>query len=135
MLEVSGLRMVFPNGHEALADISFTVPEGQFVCIIGRSGAGKSTLLRCLNGVLSPTSGRVHVAGVDVTAASEREKIRLRRHIGFVFQEYNLVGRLPVLTNVLVGRLGYTSNWRSMLGLFSRRDRAVALEALARVRL
>lgn len=135
MIRVSGLRMVFPNGHEALSDVSFSIPEGQFVCVIGRSGAGKSTLLRCLNGVLSPTEGDISVDGVTVTSATESEKIRLRQRIGFVFQEYNLVDRLSVLQNVLVGRLGYAPGWRGLLGVFSRSDRAIALEALARVRL
>ena len=135
MIEISNLWMRFPNGHEALRGVTFTVSTGEFVCVIGRSGAGKSTLLRCLNGLLTPTSGRVVVEGVDVTAASEAEKRWLRARIGFVFQEYNLVDRLSVMTNVLTGRLGYTPTWRSTLGLFSRSDRLVALDALARVRL
>lgn len=135
MIHVSDLQMVFPNGYEALKQVSFSVEKSQLVCIIGRSGAGKSTLLRCLNGMLTPTSGRVEVAGVDVTAATETEKTRFRKRVGFVFQEYNLVDRLPVMTNVLVGRLGYTSGFRSMFGIFPHEDRMVALNALEQVRL
>lgn len=135
MIHVSDVRMVFPNGHEALKQVSFSVEGSELVCIIGRSGAGKSTLLRCLNGMLTPTSGQIVVNGIDVTAATEAQKTQYRQRIGFVFQEYNLVDRLPVLTNVLVGRLGYTNTLRSMFGIFPHEDRMIALSALQQVQL
>lgn len=135
MIEVRGLRKVFPNGHEALTEVTFSVEPGQFVCIIGRSGAGKSTLLRCLNAMLPVTAGTVTVNGVDLIRASETVRRRLRARIGFIYQEFNLVERLSVLRNVLVGRLGYVNPVLSSLGLFSRADRELALYNLDRVRL
>lgn len=135
MIEVHGLRKVFPNGHEALKDISFAVEPGQCVAIVGRSGAGKSTLLRCLNGMVPVTSGTVSVHGIDVVRATGTERRRLRRHIGFVYQEFNLIERLSVLDNVLVGRLGHANPFLSALRLFPRADRELALNNLERVHL
>lgn len=135
MIEVQGLRKVFPNGHEALKEISFQVEPGQCVAIVGRSGAGKSTLLRCLNGMVPVTSGRVSVQGIDVVRATGAERRRLRRHVGFVYQEFNLIERLSVLDNVLVGRLGYANPYLSALRLFPRADRELALTNLERVHL
>jgi phosphonate transport system ATP-binding protein len=135
MIAVQNLRKVFPNGHVALEDVSFTVQSGEVLCVIGRSGAGKSTLLRCINGMLSATEGRVTIDHVEVTGASEAEQRQLRQRIGLVYQEFNLVERLSVLRNVLVGRLGHTGALRSCLGLFSRADRELALYNLDRVHL
>src|SRR5262245_7890350 len=101
MIEVREVRKVYPNGHEALKDISFSIPKGQMVAIIGRSGAGKSTLLRCLNGLLPVTSGRIAINNVGVTEASPRERMVLRRRIGFVYQEYNLVDRSTAFRNAI----------------------------------
>jgi phosphonate transport system ATP-binding protein len=135
MIVVERLRKVFPNGHVALADVSFTVQSGEVVCVVGRSGAGKSTLLRCLNGMLDATEGRVTIDGVEITGAPEAAQRALRRRIGFVYQEFNLVERLSVLRNVLVGRLGHAGALGSCLGLFSRADRELALYNLDRVHL
>ena len=104
-IEVHALRKVFPNGHEALKNISFNVAPGEMVAIIGRSGAGKSTLLRCLNGILPATSGRIAINGLDLTSASAQTH-QLRRRIGFVYQDYNLVERSHVFRNVISGRAG-----------------------------
>jgi phosphonate transport system ATP-binding protein len=135
MIEARDVRKVFPNGHEALKDISFTVPAGQFVAIIGRSGAGKSTLLRCLNGIIPVTSGRIAVNDVGITEATPRQRMVARRRIGFVYQEYNLVERSTAFRNVLSGRLGQMSPWPSALGVFARADRELALACLDRVQL
>src|SRR5262245_6066710 len=94
VISVRDLRMQFPNGHVALSSVTFDVVPGEFVCIIGRSGAGKSTLLRCIDGLLRATDGRACVDGVDAQSTSTRERRRLQRRIGFIFQEYNLVERL-----------------------------------------
>lgn len=134
-IQVHDLRVVFPNGHEALKSVSLDVAAGQFVCIIGRSGAGKSTLLRCLNGLLRPTAGTVVVDGTTVTAASAAARRRLQTRIGFIFQEFNLVERLSVLKNVLSGRLGHRNPLSSSLHWFSRADREIALRSLERVNL
>jgi phosphonate transport system ATP-binding protein len=135
MIAVQDLCVTFPNGHRALSGVSLAVGRGEFVCVIGRSGAGKSTLLRCLNGLLIPTSGSVVVDGTAISAASSRERRQMRRRIGFIFQEFNLVERLSVMNNVLAGRLGHRHALAGALCLFSRADRAIALRSLERVNL
>lgn len=135
MIEVRNVRKVYPNGHEALKDISFTIPAGQMVAIIGRSGAGKSTLLRCLNGIIPVTSGQIAIRDVGITEASPREQMVARRRIGFVYQEYNLVERSTAFRNVISGRLGQMSPWASAFGIFPRADRERALVCLDRVQL
>ncbi len=133
MLEVRNLHKVYPNGTVALTDVSFRVDDGEFLVVIGLSGSGKSTLLRCLNRLIEPSQGQILWDGVDVTAASGAELRRIRRHIGMVFQQFNLVKRSSVLTNVLAGRLGFANPWLSLLGVWPPSDRAMALRALERV--
>ena len=133
MLEVQHLHKRYPNGTVALTDVSFTVADGEFLVVIGLSGSGKSTLLRCINRLIEPTSGRVIWDGVDITSASGAELRLIRRRIGMVFQQFNLVKRSKVMTNVLAGRLGYVHPGPSVVGLWSRGDRERALGALRRV--
>jgi phosphonate transport system ATP-binding protein len=106
MLQIKNITKVYEGGVQALTDVSFEVPPGQFLAVIGLSGSGKSTLLRCINRLIEPTSGQILWNGVDVTAASPEELRRIRRKIGMVFQNFNLVHRSKVITNVLAGRLG-----------------------------
>jgi phosphonate transport system ATP-binding protein len=134
-ISVRHLRLVFPNGHEVLKDVSVDVAPGDLVCVIGRSGAGKSTLLRCINGLLRPTGGAITVGTTTVTAASAGEVQQLQRKVGFIFQEFNLVERLSVMHNVLAGRVGHRPGVLSALYVFPRRDREIALLALERVNL
>ena len=133
MLEVKNLTKVYPNGTQALTDVSFTVPDGEFLVVIGLSGSGKSTLLRCINRLIDPTSGQIIWNGQDVTAAQGSELRHIRRHIGMVFQQFNLVKRSSVITNVLSGRLGYVSTLPSLFGMWSREDRKLAMQALETV--
>ena len=133
MLRIENLTKVFEDGTVALKDVSFTVEEGEFLTVIGLSGSGKSTLLRCINRLIEPTQGRIIWNGVEITAASGRELRRIRRQIGMIFQQFNLVKRSSVMTNVLSGRLGYAHPWLSLIGIFSRADRQRALLALERV--
>jgi len=133
MLTIERLTKTYATGTQALKDVSFAVPRGQFVAVIGLSGSGKSTLLRCINRLIEPTSGRVVLDGEDVTAANETELRRLRRRIGMVFQHFNLVHRSSVLTNVLAGRLGYINPAWSLLNRFPAEDVAHAQQQLARV--
>jgi phosphonate transport system ATP-binding protein len=135
LLDVSRLRLVYPNGHEALKEVSFTANAGEIIAVIGRSGAGKSTLLRCVNGLEKATAGRVIVDGDDVGALNQAQLRDKRREIGFVWQEFNLVDRLPVMSNVLSGRLGYRPSLGAALGFFSRDERALAVHNLERVNL
>jgi phosphonate transport system ATP-binding protein len=130
---VENLTKVFPDGTEAIQDVSFEVKDGEFLAIIGLSGSGKSTLLRCINRLIDPTEGRVTWDDVDITAAQGKELRQIRRHIGMIFQQFNLVKRSSVMTNVLSGRLGYANPWLSLFGHFSSQDRQRAAEALDRV--
>jgi phosphonate transport system ATP-binding protein len=132
MLQVEHLTKVYDDGTIALRDVSFEVAEGQFLAIIGLSGSGKSTLLRCINRLIDPSEGTILWKGEDITAASEEEMRRIRRRIGMVFQNFNLVHRSRVITNVLAGRLGYTSPALALANRFSRSDRERALAQLAR---
>src|SRR5512133_3927488 len=100
MLKIEHLSKVYPNGTQALNDVSFEVKEGEFLAVIGLSGSGKSTLLRCINRLIEPTSGKITWDGQDVTAASSSDMRKIRRQIGMVFQQFNLVKRSSVLTNV-----------------------------------
>jgi phosphonate transport system ATP-binding protein len=133
LLRIENLTKVFPDGTVALKDVSFEVKEGEFLAVIGLSGSGKSTLLRCINRLIDPTEGRVIWDGVDVTAAQGRELRHIRRQIGMVFQQFNLVRRSSVLINVLSGRLGYAHPVLSLFHQFSRQDRKRARAALERV--
>ncbi len=132
-VSVRDLTKRYPNGPLAMQGVSIDIPRGQFLAVIGLSGAGKSTFLRSLNRLVDPTSGTIHINGRDVTAARGRELRRIRRRIGIVFQQFNLVRRLTVEQNVLTGRLGYLGGWRAALPLFDATDRAIATRALQRV--
>src|SRR5579871_2320076 len=129
MLVVEGLTCRF--GTKAAVDnASFSVAPGAFIGVIGRSGAGKSTLLRTINRLAPATSGRILFDGVDVTALKGRELRKWRARSAMIFQQFNLIGRLDVLTNVLMGRLATVSPARSLLKLWPNTDKAVALAAL-----
>ncbi|HET9204400.1 MAG TPA: phosphonate ABC transporter ATP-binding protein [Acidimicrobiia bacterium] len=132
MLQVEHLTKVYDDGTVALKDVSFQVPDGQFLAVIGLSGSGKSTLLRCINRLIDPTEGTIIWKGEDITAASQEDLRRIRRRIGMVFQHFNLVHRSKVITNVLAGRLGYTSPALAMANRFAKADRERALVQLAR---
>jgi len=133
MLEVRNLNKIYPGGIHALKDVSFTVEDGEFLVLIGLSGSGKSTLLRCINRLVEPTSGQVIWNGIDITAASPTELREIRRQIGMIFQQFNLVKRLPVITNVLTGRLGYVSPLRSLINYWTPEERRMAMQNLERV--
>jgi phosphonate transport system ATP-binding protein len=133
MLEVKNLTKVYDDGTVALRDVNFEVKQGEFLVIIGLSGSGKSTLLRCINRLIEPTEGQILWDGEDVTTADATGLRQIRRQIGMIFQQFNLVKRSTVLTNVLSGRLGYTQQWNSLLHRFSGKDRKMAMQALERV--
>ncbi len=133
MLTIEHLTKIYDNGVRALQDVSFEVPDGQFLVIIGLSGSGKSTLLRCVNRLVEPTEGRIVWNGLDITDATDEELRLIRRRIGMIFQHFNLVNRAPVLTNVLAGRLGYVNPLWSFINYFPPSDKRKALEKLERV--
>lgn len=133
MLEIKNLTKIYDNTVLALDDVSFTVPQGQFLAVVGLSGSGKSTLLRCINRLIEPTAGQIILDEDDVTAAQPDELRRIRRRIGMIFQHFNLVLRSPVITNVLSGRLGYTNPMWSLINRFTKIDVDMALKQLDRV--
>ena len=129
MLVVEGLTCRF--GTKAAVDnASFSVAPGGFIGVIGRSGAGKSTLLRTINRLAPATSGRILFNGMDVTALKGPALRRWRARSAMIFQQFNLIGRLDVLTNVLMGRLSEIPAWRSLVQLWPEEDVAVAMSAL-----
>jgi phosphonate transport system ATP-binding protein len=133
MLEIIGLSKVYPTGTAALKEVSFRVDQPQVVTIIGPSGAGKSTLIRCINRLVEPTSGKIMLDGIDIRRLNRRELRKMRRRMGMIFQEYNLVERLTVMENLLSGRLGYVGFWKTYRRKFAPGDVAAAFELLDRV--
>jgi len=133
MLRIQNLTKVFPGGVTAVDNISLTVPDGEFLVIIGLSGSGKSTLLRCINRLVEPTSGRIWLDDVELTALAPAELREARKRIGMIFQQFNLVKRSSVMTNVLAGRLGSVSPMQSLIGRFPRGDYDRAYANLERV--
>lgn len=133
MLIIENLTKIYDNGLVAIDNLSLEIPDGQFVAIIGLSGSGKSTLLRCINRLIEPTKGRIIWNGLDVTAASDDELRQIRRHIGMIFQQFNLVKRSSVITNVMSGRLGYINPLFSLVNYVPRVEHERALAALERV--
>jgi phosphonate transport system ATP-binding protein len=129
MLQIVGLTKRFGD-KLAVADVTVDIAAGGFLGVIGRSGAGKSTLLRAINRLGEATSGRILWKGEDVTALRGRRLQAWRSRCAMIFQQFNLIGRLDVLTNVLMGRLNHAPAWRALSGLWSLEDQAIALSAL-----
>ena len=131
MISVEDLGVTYGGKSIALRRTNLTFHKGAFTVLLGASGAGKSTLLRSLNGLVTPTEGRIQVAALG--CLSDRRMLRRhRRSTGMVFQQHQLIGRLTVLQNVLMGRLGYYPGWRTILP-FGRYEREQALSAIERV--
>jgi phosphonate transport system ATP-binding protein len=133
MLQIKNLTKIYEGGVKALDNVSFDLPDGQFLAVIGLSGSGKSTLLRCINRLIEPTEGQIIWNGEDITRASPEEMRRIRRRIGMVFQHFNLVHRSKVITNVLAGRLGYINPTWSLLNRFPKEDVNNAIKKMERV--
>jgi len=133
VLRIVDLTKRYPRGDQALSGVSFSVAAGEVVGLIGPSGAGKSTLIRCVNRLVEPTSGQVFLGDLELTRLSRGRLREARRRIGMIFQEFALVERLTVMENVLSGRLGYVSFWRSFLRRFPQADVEKAFQLLERV--
>lgn len=132
-LEISALKKEYVVGNPVLKGIDINITEPGIIAIIGPSGTGKSTLLRCINRLVNPTSGSIKIDGTDASKANGAKLRKLRRHIGMVFQEYNLVERLTVIENVLSGRLGYMSSWQAWRRNYTQTDINTAFELLETV--
>jgi len=133
ILQLKDITKVYPSGTRALNGISLDIQRGEFVVLIGLSGSGKSTLLRCINRLIDPTGGTVIFDGIDVTRARGAELRRIRRRIGMIFQQFNLVRRASVFGNVLAGRLGSRPLWRTIFFRPTRDDLEAVFENLGRV--
>lgn len=133
MIELKNISMTYPNGAIGLSNINISICSGEFVVLVGLSGAGKSTLLRSINGLVAPDVGSVYVSGVDIVTLKRKELRQLRRKMGMIFQNFNLIHRSNVLKNVLIGRLGYTSTIKSVFNMYSKSDISLAYESLHRV--
>lgn len=133
MLRLEKLLKTYKTGDQALKAVDLEMPEGQVLALIGPSGAGKSTLIRCINRLVEPTSGLVYLGDVELTGLSAGALRKQRRRMGMIFQEYALVERLTVMENVLSGRLGYVSFWRSFLRRYPQSDVDEAFRLLDRV--
>lgn len=134
MIKFEHTGKIYPNGVEALKDVSLEIPQGDFVAVIGLSGAGKSTLIRLVNKMHAPTSGRLVVNDIEVNDQLKGKALRrFRRKIGMVFQSYNLILRTTVLRNILAARVADMGFFSSLLGLYSKEDKLIALQALQQV--
>ena len=132
VLEVKNLRAAYGE-RQILKGVSFSLKADDFFAIIGPSGAGKSTLIRCVNRLVEPSGGEVLFNGRDITKVAMPELREVRRNIGMIFQEFNLIERLSVIDNVLTGRLGYTGTLRSLFRAYTKADIEQALKLLDRV--
>ncbi|MFU1783684.1 phosphonate ABC transporter ATP-binding protein [Haloarcula japonica] len=135
MLTVDNLEKTYDSGDKALKGVSFEVSGNEIVAIIGPSGAGKSTLVRSINRLTEPTAGRVSLDDTEVTGLDKSALRDVRRDMGMIFQEFNLVERLTVMENILSGRLGYLSTWNAFRRNFPPEDIKRAREILSRVNL
>jgi phosphonate transport system ATP-binding protein len=132
-IAVRELTHTYPNGFHALKGLTFDVPRGEFLVVIGLSGSGKSTLLRCINRLIEPSGGEILVNGSDVTHI-EGEQLRAhRRSMGMIFQQFNLIKRHTVLENVLYGALGSMSTSQAIRGRFTSVMRDEAMQHLRMV--
>jgi phosphonate transport system ATP-binding protein len=142
VLQIRNLVKTYDNGTQALKGINLDVYKGEFLVIIGLSGSGKSTLLRCVNRLHDPTSGEIIFGGKDIAQIKGAEVRKLRNRIAMIFQQFNLIPRHTVISNVLMGRLGYMTTLSSIFGFFRKQDRdnaqkylkLVGIEEKARMR-
>ena len=133
LLKVSNVSKQYSNGIKALNDVSFEAEKGQCISVVGPSGSGKSTLLRTINRLIDVTHGNILFEDVQIEKLKNNEIKKLRRKIGMIFQNYNLVERLSVIENVLHGRLGYKSLMSGVLGIYTEEEKERAFELLNKV--
>ena len=133
MIQFEHVSKIYPEGTKGLDDVSLTIKDGEFVCIIGLSGAGKSTLLRTINRMHGITSGTLLVEGQNVSQCQGKKLRELRRNIGRIFQSFNLVSRVSVYKNVLNGRIGFHNFFEVLFGLYTKEEKLLALKNLERM--
>ena len=133
MIIFDHVSKTYDNGVKGLIDVDLTINDGDFISIIGLSGAGKSTLLRAINRLNEISEGEIVIDGQSLTKANKKELRKIRRGIGMISQSFNLVKRSTVQKNVLSGKLGYYSTFKSVFGIFSKEDYALCNEVLEKV--
>mgnify|MGYP006148950949 FL=1 len=134
ILKVENLNLTYQKGGpQVLFDISFSVSKNDFYAIIGPSGAGKSSLIRCINKLADANSGNVLFKGENIISLSGKKLRSVRRKIGMIFQEFNLIDRMSVIDNVLTGRLGYMNTFTSLFRMFDKKDIARAITLISKV--
>jgi phosphonate transport system ATP-binding protein len=133
MIKLENVSVTYNNETTAVDNLSLSVEKGEFVGIIGSSGSGKSSLLKSINHLVKPSAGKIHVADREIGRLNSAEMRKIRRKIGFVFQDYNLVDKLSVLENTLSGRLGYKSSFQSFFALYTESDYELAMSSLEQV--
>ncbi len=130
MIEIKNVDKVYPNGFKALDNVNLTIKDGEFVSIIGLSGAGKSTLIRCINRMHDISAGQILIDGTDISSLKGKNLRLARKDIGMIFQSFNLVKRSSVYKNVLAGRVGYHNTFETLLGIYSKEEKMLALRSL-----
>lgn len=133
MLKLENVSVIYNKNLLAVDDVSLNIEQGEFIGVIGSSGSGKSSLLKTINLLVKPSSGRVYLDHRDITNMDKKQLRLVRREIGFVFQDYNLIDRSTVIENVLIGRLAYKSSFKSIFGIFNKDDYERAARALRQV--
>lgn len=133
MITFDHVSKTYENGVKGLIDVNLTINDGDFISIIGLSGAGKSTLLRAINRLNEITEGEIVIDGNSLTKANKKQLRKIRRSIGMISQQFNLVKRSTVQKNVLSGRLGYYSTFKSVFGIFSKEDYELCNQVLEKV--
>lgn len=130
MIKFVDVKKTYLNGVQALKGVNLEIKDGEFVAIIGLSGAGKSTLLRSINKMIDITSGQLYIDDVEISSIKGKELRMLRRSIGMIFQSFNLVKKMSVFNNVLSGRVAYHPTYKTILGLFPKQEKILALDSL-----
>lgn len=133
MIEFKDVSKTYPNGTKGLQHVNLQIDQGEFVAIIGLSGAGKSTLIRTINRMIDITDGQLIVDGTDVMTLKGKELRKFRRHIGMIFQSFNLVSRSTVIKNVLTSDVPDMPWWKVLFGVYTKAQKTKALEALDKV--
>ena len=133
IIEIKNLHKIYAKGTHALKGINLNVKQGEFCILLGLSGSGKSTLLRCMNKLIDSTSGEIVIGDENVLKAEGKELRHIRRQIGMIFQQFNLIKNVTVLTNVLSGKLGYVSLAHSVTFPYHKADVELAMDNLKRV--
>jgi len=133
MIEFQNVSKTYPNGVEALKNISLTIEPGEFVAIIGLSGAGKSTLIKLVNKMIDVTEGNIKVNDLNIPDLKGKDLRQYRRKVGMVFQSFNLINRTSVINNVLAARVPDMNPFLSLFGIFTKSDKMMALESLHKV--